>query len=53
MGKNPSANAGDAGDKDSIPGLGRSPPLMRAWQSTPVFLPGESQAQRRLAGYSP
>ena len=25
----------------------------RAWQSTPVFLPGESHGQRSLAGYSP
>ena len=25
----------------------------RAWQPTPVFLPGESPAQRSLAGYSP
>ena len=25
----------------------------RAWQLTPVFLPGESHGQRRLAGYSP
>jgi len=25
----------------------------RAWQFTPVFLPGESHGQRRLAGYSP
>ena len=24
-----------------------------AWQPTPVFLPGESHGQRRLAGYSP
>ena len=31
--KNPPANAGDA---DSIPGLGRE------WQSTPVFLSGKS-----------
>ena len=23
------------------------------WQSTPVFLPGESHGQRSLAGYSP
>ena len=23
------------------------------WQPTPVFLPGESQGQRSLAGYSP
>jgi len=25
----------------------------RKWQSTPVFLSGESHGQRRLAGYSP
>ena len=25
----------------------------RAWQSTPVFLPGESHEQRSLVGYSP
>ena len=25
----------------------------RAWQPTPVFLPGESHEQRSLAGYSP
>ena len=25
----------------------------RAWQPTPVFLSGESQGQRSLAGYSP
>ena len=43
----------------SIPGLGRSPggggkiPWRRAWQPTPVFLPGESHGQRSLAGYSP
>ena len=35
--KNPSADAGDAG---LIPGSGRFP--SRTWQSTPVFLPGES-----------
>ena len=28
-------------------------PWRRAWQSTPVFLPGESHGQRSLAGYSP
>jgi len=26
---------------------------MRAWQLTPVFLPGGSHGQRSLAGYSP
>ena len=25
----------------------------RAWQPTPVFLPGESHGQRSLVGYSP
>ena len=25
----------------------------RAWQSTPVFLPGEFHGQRSLVGYSP
>ena len=33
--------------------LGWEDPLRRAWQPTPVFLPGESHGQRRLAGYSP
>ena len=28
-------------------------PWRRAWQSTPVLLPGESQGQRSVAGYSP
>ena len=28
-------------------------PWGRAWQLTPVFLPGESHGQRSLAGYSP
>ena len=28
-------------------------PWRSKWQPTPVFLPGESRGQRRLAGYSP
>ena len=28
-------------------------PWRRAWELTPVFLPGESHGQRSLAGYSP
>ena len=28
-------------------------PLEKAWQPTPVFLPGESHGQRTLVGYSP
>ena len=35
-----------------VPFLGREDPLRRAWQPTPVFLPGESHGQRNLAGYS-
>ena len=27
-------------------------PQRRAWQSSPVFLPGESRGERSLAGYS-
>ena len=50
--KNPHANAGDIRDKGLIPELGRFP-WRRAWQPTPVFLPGESHGQRSLAGYSP
>ena len=47
--KNPPANAGDVG---SIPLLGRFP-WRRKWQPTPVFLPGKSQGQRSLVGWSP
>ena len=41
-----------AGDSGSIPGVGQIP-WKRAWQPTPVFLPGESHGQRILAGYIP
>ena len=30
----------------------RKVPPRRAWQPTPVFLPGESRGQRSLIGYS-
>ena len=30
----------------------RKIPWRKAWQPTPVFLPGESHRQRSLAGYS-
>ena len=52
MVKNPPANAGDIRDVGSIPGSGRSSGG-RAWQHTPVFLPGEPHGQRNLAGYGP
>ena len=50
--KNPPVNAGD------IRTLGQEDPWVRkiswrrAWQPTAVFLPGESQGHRSLAGYS-
>ena len=36
-----------------VQSLGWEDPLKRAWQPTPVFLPGDSNGQRRLKGYSP
>ena len=50
MVKNPPADAGDMRDTGSVPGAGK---MRREWQPTPVFLPGESHAQRSLVGYSP
>ena len=46
--KNPPADAGDAG---SIPG--QEDPLEKEMATTPVFLPGKSQEQKNLVGYSP
>ena len=43
-GKEFTCNGGDLG---STPGLGRFP-RRRAWQPTPVYLPGESHGQRSL-----
>ena len=34
-----------------IQSLGQEDPLEEDWQSTPVFLSGESDGQRSLAGY--
>ena len=36
-----------------VQSLGREDALERAWESAPVFLPGESHGQRSLVGYSP
>ena len=46
------ASACNVGDLGLVPGSGRFP-WRRKWQPTPVFLPGESQGQRSLVGYSP
>ena len=45
--KESACNAGAAGDAVSIPGSGRFL-WRRAWQLTPVLLPGESSGQRCL-----
>ena len=45
-------SACNAGDLGLILGL-RKIPCRRAWQSTPIFLPGGSHGQRSLVGYSP
>ena len=49
--RNPPANAADTGDVFD-PWVGKIP-WRRAWQFTPVFLPGESHGQKSLVGYSP
>ena len=35
-----------------VQSLGQEDPWTKAWQPTPVFLPGESHGQRSLKGYS-
>ena len=35
-----------------VPSLGQEDPLGREWQCTPVFLPGESDGQKSLVGYT-
>ena len=52
MVENPPANAGDVTDAGYDPWVGKIP-WRRAWQPTPVFLPGKFHGQRSLAGYSP
>ena len=49
--RNPPASAGDIKRHRFSPWVGKIP-WRRAWQPTPVFLPGESHGQRSLAGYS-
>ena len=43
-------SACNAGDPGFNPWVGKIP-WRRAWQPTPVFLPGESHGQRSLVGY--
>ena len=52
MVKNLPANAGNIRDDGLGSWVGKKP-WRRAWQPTPVFLPGESHGQRSLEGYRP
>ena len=51
VGKDSAYNAGYTGEAGSIP-WGGEIPWRKAWQPTPVFLPGKSHGQRNLTGYS-
>ena len=48
--KNPPDNAGNIKRHGFDLWVGKIP-WRRAWQTTPVFLPGESHGQRSLVGY--
>ena len=50
-GKELPVNIGDIRNPGFIPG--QEDPLRRAWQLTPVLMPGESCGQKSLSGYSP
>ena len=50
--KNLPVNTGDSGNMGLLPGSGRST-WGKKQQPIPVFLPGKSNGQRSLAGYSP
>ena len=39
--------------KTPVQSLVRQTPWRRAWQPTPVFLPGEPHGQKSLVGYRP
>ena len=52
VGKESTCNAGHTGRHGFNPQVGKIP-WRRAWQPTPVFLPGELHGQRNLVGYSP
>ena len=51
-GKEPACQCRRCRRLGSNPWVGKLP-WRRAWQFTPVFLPGESHGQRSLEGYSP
>ena len=49
----PSSFPHGASGRNSAQSLDQEDPRRRAWQPTPVFLPGKSHGQRSLMGYSP
>ena len=49
--KNLPANAGDLRRHGFDPWVGKIP-WRKAWQPTPVFLPGEFHGQKSLVGYT-
>ena len=51
--KNLSANAGGRYKRGRLNPWAWKIPWRRAWQLTPMFLPGKSHGQRSLAGYNP
>ena len=53
MVKNLPANARDTGDAGSVDSWLWKSPSRKAWQPTPVFLPGKSRGERSLVAYSP
>ena len=52
MDKESAYNAGDTGRYEFSPQV-RKIPWRRAWQPTPLFLPGECHGPRSLVGYGP
>ena len=52
MAENLPANSGDK-RRHQFDAWVRKIPWRRAWQPTPVFLPGESHGQKSLAAYGP
>ena len=52
MVKDQPVSAGDEGLMQETTWVGKIPWRRRAWQPTPVFLPGKSHEQRSLAGCS-
>ena len=50
--KNPPVNAGDIREHRFYPWV-RKIPRRRAWQPTPIFLPGESHGKMSMVDYGP